>query len=180
MELEAIMDAGSEPVTIVLNSNSGSPSADISFQNQPSPDGSTAVMGSTKVEEFPGTGLTNVAVVTSVVPQRLTLTVNTIWSYIMVIHTSLDTPKDLLATTSRDWISATADSRTLWSSHQDAWKIIWSSGYEITGRIDVARAVNASIYAIMASVRPDWPYSLAPGGLTQAYNGHSFWDCETW
>jgi len=29
--------------------------------------------------------------------------------------------------------------------------------------------------------RDDWPYSLSPGGLaSNGYNGHTFWDCETW
>jgi trehalose/maltose hydrolase-like predicted phosphorylase len=51
---------------------------------------------------------------------------------------------------------------------------------EIAHRPDVATAVNASFYAILSSVRDDWAYGLAPGGLTNYYNGHSFWDTETW
>ena len=35
-------------------------------------------------------------------------------------------------------------------------------------------------YYLLASVRADWPQGLSPGGLaTDGYNGHSFWDCET-
>lgn len=65
-------------------------------------------------------------------------------------------------------------------SHINAWADIWQSGYRIEGRMDVARAVNSSLYAILSSVRTDRPFSLSPGGLTQGYNGHTFWDCETW
>ena len=54
------------------------------------------------------------------------------------------------------------------------------TGIEISGRPDVAKAVNASLYAVLSSVRDDWAHGLAPGGLTNYYNGHSFWDTETW
>ncbi len=37
------------------------------------------------------------------------------------------------------------------------------------------------MYYIISSIRPDWPWSLSPGGLaSNGYNGHTFWDCETW
>ena len=84
------------------------------------------------------------------------------------------------------------------------------------GDLDLAQAVNASLYAVrrgsfpllhlifsyytegcMAScmrehiiryfyqvrsaIRPDMPYGLSPGGLaSNAYEGHTFWDQETW
>jgi trehalose/maltose hydrolase-like predicted phosphorylase len=65
-------------------------------------------------------------------------------------------------------------------SHMDGWKQLWKSGVEVAGRPDVAIAVNASFFAILSSVRDDWAQGLAPGGLTNWYNGHSFWDTETW
>ncbi len=34
---------------------------------------------------------------------------------------------------------------------------------------------------IIGSIRPDWPWSLSPGSLaSNGYNGHTFWDGETW
>ncbi len=43
------------------------------------------------------------------------------------------------------------------------------------------QATYSSLYYLLSSVRSDWPYSLSPGGLaSNGYNGHSFWDCETW
>ncbi len=66
------------------------------------------------------------------------------------------------------------------ATHRQAWQKLWKSGVEIRGREDVGVAVNASLYAILSSVRSDWSFGLAPGGLTNYYNGHSFWDTETW
>jgi trehalose/maltose hydrolase-like predicted phosphorylase len=41
--------------------------------------------------------------------------------------------------------------------------------------------VDASFYALLSSMREDVPYSSSPGGLsTDGYNGHTFWDMETW
>lgn len=41
--------------------------------------------------------------------------------------------------------------------------------------LPAAVAANASVFALMSSVRSDWHYGLSPGGLTNGYNGHSFW-----
>ena len=41
--------------------------------------------------------------------------------------------------------------------------------------LGAALAANASLFAILSSLREEWAYGLAPGGLTNAYNGHSFW-----
>jgi hypothetical protein len=52
---------------------------------------------------------------------------------------------------------------------------------QVAGNPDLARAINASLYALMCAVRPGVTYSSSPGGLaTNAYNGHTFWDVETW
>ena len=48
---------------------------------------------------------------------------------------------------------------------------------EVVGNLDLAQAVNASLYFIRSSIRPDWPLGLSPGGLaSNSYNGHTFWD----
>ena len=53
--------------------------------------------------------------------------------------------------------------------------------FQVAGNPDLARAINASLYALMCAVRPGVTYSSSPGGLaTNAYNGHTFWDVETW
>jgi len=37
------------------------------------------------------------------------------------------------------------------------------------------------VCTIYTSIRDDFPYGISPGGIpTDAYNGHMFWDMETW
>ena len=70
---------------------------------------------------------------------------------------------------------------TLRMSHNSAWDELWQGGIEITGNTTIASTVNSSFYYILAATRADWPYGLSPGGLARDdYQGHSFWDCETW
>jgi len=71
----------------------------------------------------------------------------------------------------------------LYNSHIEKWNELWKSGIEIMNsdpNYDIGIAINASMFAMLSSVRDDWPHGLAPGGLTNYYNGHSFWDTETW
>jgi trehalose/maltose hydrolase-like predicted phosphorylase len=59
--------------------------------------------------------------------------------------------------------------------------VISPSGFEIGGDLALSQVVNASLYYILSSIRSDWDFSLSPGGLaSNSYNGHVFWDAETW
>jgi len=92
---------------------------------------------------------------------------------------------------------------SLHATHAAAWKVLWQRGVDVyidkaatvaaatastTGTStpdyqdmsDLQQAINSSLFAMLSSVREDWPQGLAPGGLTNEYNGHSFWDTETW
>jgi len=74
-----------------------------------------------------------------------------------------------------------AQQSSLLDSHQAACQEMWKSRIEITGDKNLAFAINSSLYYILSSIREDYPWSLSPGSLaTNGYNGHSFWDCETW
>jgi hypothetical protein len=125
---------------------------------------------------------TRVAVV---IPNDLTGTITldngTSIAYVCAVRTSLeseDPEGDALA----DWRAAdTAGPAVLSTTHREAWAELWESGLEVTGRADVSRAVNSSLYYMLSSVREDAVHSLSPGGLaSNGYNGHTFWDCETW
>jgi trehalose/maltose hydrolase-like predicted phosphorylase len=100
--------------------------------------------------------------------------------FITAIRTSLDssnTPSDCL----NDWQDAMNNGGTLFSDHTQAWRDLWTPRIELSGDPYLAQVVNASFYYILSSVRADWPYALSPGGLaSNGYNGHVFWDCETW
>lgn len=76
-------------------------------------------------------------------------------------------------------IAAPADA--LLASNAAGWAAEWEGGIEVAGNLTIAASVNSSLYYILASTRADWPHGLSPGGLARDdYEGHSFWDCETW
>ena len=81
----------------------------------------------------------------------------------------------------------------LLSLHHSAMTSLWSEGVlEVWGDLELARVVLASQYYLLSSlpslhsVRPLPPFcglspgSLAYGLLGQDYQGHNFWDTETW
>lgn len=58
---------------------------------------------------------------------------------------------------------------------------LWGSKIEVGGNPRLAAVVNASLASLLETARSDVYYSTSPGGLaTNGYNGHSFWDVETW
>lgn len=156
----------------------------LSAANVTRPDGTRVevdvMVGATRVTESPSASKVTVAVVSTRVPRTaFVLTPGATRSFYAVVRTSLDAadPKaDALAE-----FAALPSASDLAASHADAWRALWSGGLEVEGRPDVARAINASLYYILSSVRADTPFSLSPGGLpSNAYLGHAFWDCETW
>jgi trehalose/maltose hydrolase-like predicted phosphorylase len=107
------------------------------------------------------------------------------------IHTSVDVVAsgDILDACLADFelASQLVESGSLESTHAHA----WGQGlYEYqslavgTGTKEsfaLAQVINASLYYILSSAREDYPWGLSPGGLaSQGYNGHTFWDQESW
>lgn len=141
----------------------------------------TVITGNTKVPELSGGKTTAVAMVTRIAnTEAFDMGNRDIQYFLTSIRTSLDSD-DPEKDATNDYISALESSSTLYQEHVEQWSEIWKSGFEIEGRLDVARVTNASLYYIISSIREDTRYSLSPGGLaSNGYNGHTFWDCETW
>ena len=53
------------------------------------------------------------------------------------------------------------------AAHAAAWGSVWRGGVEVEGNATMALAVNASVYALVASLRADWPLGASPGGLSR-------------
>ena len=88
---------------------------------------------------------------------------------VAAMSTSLESA-DPVATALAEYNDATSITPAqLYAEHAAAWAVLWESGFEVTGRPDVAAVVNSSLYYIMSSVREDTVHSLSPGGL--ASNG---------
>jgi trehalose/maltose hydrolase-like predicted phosphorylase len=62
-----------------------------------------------------------------------------------------------------------------------AWGQLWGSGVDVQGDATLTGQVRASQFVLRASVREGSPWAPSPAGLSSdGYNGHVFWDNETW
>ena len=67
------------------------------------------------------------------------------------------------------------------SGSDAAWAKLWQSDIVVSGDAQLQRQVRSAFFALLASVRDDTPWAPSPGGLSSdGYNGHVFWDSETW
>ena len=132
---------------------------------------------------------TEVGIAFEPLPRTLTLTPSQpTHKFIAAIHTSLEPGLDApgaaaaaATTTLAQYGTGKPIRANLRASHQAAWAEEWKGGIEVGGNLTIASTINASLYYILSATRPDWPYGLSPGGLARDdYEGHSFWDCETW
>lgn len=167
-----------------INNNMIKTSTDISFQvmDTQSVDIS-ALCGYTKIPETTDGPVQNVCISYMNLPASFGVTKaesGIVQTFIASIRTSLDdipSTKSVLEMSLDDITNAQELAATdqLRSQHTDAWAELWKSKMTIKGRDEVTRAVSASLFAVLSSVRSDWSYGLSPGGLTNYYNGHSFW-----
>lgn len=69
----------------------------------------------------------------------------------------------------------------LWQRHNQAWEDLWQNDILIEGDPQSQQDIHSMIYHHYAFFRDDNPVSCSPMGLSGlGYNGHSFWDTETW
>ena len=165
--------------------NLGLPSVDFDMRAGVTIDNDAGLScGLTRIPETTGGPKIEVCAATTKIPSSLTLQAldsGNVITFISAYATSLDATEVSQSCRERyRTAKSIAQKGQLYDGHVAAWAKLWTSGIEVSGRPDVAKAVNASMFAILSSVREDWPYGLAPGGLTNYYNGHSFWDTETW
>eukprot|EP00935_MAST-01C_sp_MAST-1C-sp1_P001187 g1187.t1 len=77
--------------------------------------------------------------------------------------------------------NAAAANGTLWETHVQAMEDLGTAGMIEVDDINLAKIINASLSALMAANRAGNVYSSSPGGLLgRRYQGHTFWDVETW
>jgi trehalose/maltose hydrolase-like predicted phosphorylase len=70
---------------------------------------------------------------------------------------------------------------TLMKANDAAWATLWSGRIDVLGDRTLATEVNASEFYLWASAREGVDWSISPAGLSSdSYNGHIFWDAETW
>ena len=65
--------------------------------------------------------------------------------------------------------------------NRSAWAALWRGRIDVLGNPTLATEVNASEFYLWSSTRSDVPWSISPAGLSSnGYDGHIFWDAETW
>lgn len=70
---------------------------------------------------------------------------------------------------------------TLIAVHEKQWADLWRSDIIVEGDAEIQRNVRFALFNLYSSIREGSHRSIAPMGLTsQDYNGHIFWDAETW
>jgi trehalose/maltose hydrolase-like predicted phosphorylase len=62
-----------------------------------------------------------------------------------------------------------------------AWAALWNGRIDVLGNDTVATDVNASQFYLWSNTRDGVDWSISPAGLSSnGYDGHIFWDAETW
>ncbi len=77
--------------------------------------------------------------------------------------------------------AAAAGWDTLLAANTAAWSSLWRGRIDVLGDPTLATDVNASEFYLWSSTRQGVDWSISPAGLSSnGYNGHIFWDAETW
>lgn len=168
--------SGSDPVQVCLDANEGSPSDDMFFWdvNSPLPNVSIRV-AQTLIPEMPLQPVNTVFVISTNYPRCSVLSPSSpLLRLFFVVHSSLSAGLVEYGAT------ALQSSDQLFASHSAAWAQLWSSGVWVSD-LQLARAINSSMFYILSSAHEALPFALSPGSLaTNAYSGHVFWDQATW
>ncbi|HTT31635.1 MAG TPA: glycosyl hydrolase family 65 protein [Solirubrobacteraceae bacterium] len=70
---------------------------------------------------------------------------------------------------------------SLLGANQASWASLWNGSIEVRGNRTLATDVNASEFYLWSSTRDGVDWSVSPAGLSSnGYDGHIFWDAETW
>lgn len=71
--------------------------------------------------------------------------------------------------------------RQVENDHTRAWAQLWQSDISVPGDPSLTEQLRASAFYLLSAVRDGVTWGSSPGGLTSAdYNGHVFWDADTW
>jgi trehalose/maltose hydrolase-like predicted phosphorylase len=119
------------------------------------------------------------------VVQQLSFSVSSGRSYTVTKYVGIDTAAgaaDAAKTARQEAQSAAADdyAETL-NENTAAWRALWADRVDVAGNPTLATEVNASEFYLWSSIRDGVDWSVPPARLSSNdYNGHIFWDAETW
>ncbi len=117
------------------------------------------------------------------VSQRLDFPVTAGAAYTIIkyvaVDSTLQTPAPLSAAQAQATAAAAAGEPALLNENNAAWASLWNGRIDVSGNRGLATDVNAGEFYLWASAGTN--FSVSPAGLSSnGYNGHVFWDAETW
>ncbi|XP_062577761.1 protein-glucosylgalactosylhydroxylysine glucosidase-like [Saccostrea cucullata] len=144
------------------------------------------ISGRTKKSEYDITGLQNVTMIHTLIPEEITIEPKKQITHLYLL--SIDSDPGIAKKSFNKGIDMFFY-QTLESSHVNAWAKLWKSGrVDINGNKTFATLAYSSLYYILSSLPLEEsrdfvglsPGDLAHGSGDQDYMGHVFWDQETW
>lgn len=106
-------------------------------------------------------------------------------TYTITKYVGVESSQDTADTVTGARGQATSAASTGWDAllraNKAAWASLWRGWIEILGNRTLATDVNASEFYLWSSTRDGVDWSVSPAGLSSnGYDGHIFWDAETW
>lgn len=119
------------------------------------------------------------------VGQRLTFPVTAGHSYTITKYVGVETSQGARSPTvgaqKQASNAAASGFGALLAANNAAWAALWAYRIDVLGDPALATDVNASEFYLWSSTRDGVDWSISPAGLSSnGYNGHIFWDAETW
>ncbi|CAG7819586.1 unnamed protein product [Allacma fusca] len=197
-QFELTLQAGKQahPYLLELTKNSGGVSDDLSLGSEsdfPSAVPAKSQCGETKIIEDTRyqANRSSLCIISTDVPAGLTGLSPALFNFFTSLDIELSTAADDFNKVAQ--LSVNNPEQIL-KSHEAAWEAVWDDGrIEVEGNLGLAKLLYGCLYYILASLpivgETNTPtrqfYGLSPGGLAYGdylmdYQGHSFWDTETW
>ncbi len=119
------------------------------------------------------------------VGQRLSFPVAAGQTYLITKYVAVDssqsTPTPVAAVQDEVSKAARAGLVSLRRASDAAWAALWKGRIDVVANNSLATDVNASEFYLWSSTRAGVDWSVSPAGLSSnGYDGHIFWDAETW
>jgi trehalose/maltose hydrolase-like predicted phosphorylase len=104
----------------------------------------------------------------------------TLTKYVGVVD-SQERANPLAGAQSQSASGAALGSTALLRANAAAWAKLWQDRIDVLGDRNLGTIVNASEFYLWSSTRAGVDWSISPAGLSSnGYDGHIFWDAETW
>jgi trehalose/maltose hydrolase-like predicted phosphorylase len=119
------------------------------------------------------------------VGQQLSFPVTAGQSYTITKYVGVDDSQDssdpVTAAQAQAASAATTGFAALLIANTAAWAQLWAGRIDVLGDPTLGADVNASQFYLWSSTRAGVDWSVSPAGLSSnGYDGHIFWDAETW